>query len=72
MKKILLAVLVLNLTACAGMLKPVGDWFDAQDECQIKSRPKGKPAPDYCGASAGKSLFITPGNARNNYIVVVK
>jgi hypothetical protein len=69
-KLIALILLTLQLTACAGLLAPVGDFFDSQDQCQTKSRPKNAPLPDYCGASAGRSIWIQPTN--NHYIVTVK
>ena len=72
MKYALVLTLLFNLTGCAGLLKPVGDYFDSQDACQTKSRPPGTPAPSYCGAATGKTVNITKGIGPNNYIVTVK
>lgn len=72
MKYVIAFVLLFNLTGCAGLLAPVGDFFDKQDACQTKSRPPGTPPPSYCGASAGKSITVTQGLSRNNYLVNVK
>lgn len=68
MKYAIVSVLLLNLVGCA----VYGKYADMMDTCQIGSRPAGTPAPSYCGASAGKSITVTQGLSKNNYLVNVR
>lgn len=72
MKYAIASILLLNLTACAQVPQWVADSFDRSDACQTKSRAPNTPAPDWCGAANGKTVFVQPGIARNNYIITVK
>lgn len=50
MKTILMAVIVLTLTACSGPLKLLAAQYNSQDECQNQVQPS------WCGASNGTRL----------------
>ena len=70
--KLITILVLLSLTGCAGLLAPVGNMFDAMDKCQTKSRSPGEPLPDYCGASAGRTISINRSIAPNTYIITTR
>lgn len=73
MRVLLVLLVALNLTACApGSGRWFAEYMDSWDTCQTLSRPKGTPAPEYCGAALGKTVYVNQGLSRNSYVVTVK
>jgi hypothetical protein len=79
MKIILMAVVIVSLTGCAGKLAFVGDHFDRYDPCQSNefSRHTGsrlKPAnyqpPAACGGTARQTIGVVRNNSGNQTAII--
>jgi hypothetical protein len=71
-KFVAVSALLFNIVGCAGLLAPVANWIDKQDECQTKSRPPNTPAPSYCGAASGHTLQVARGAYNGTYLINTK
>jgi hypothetical protein len=67
MKILTTALLVINLSGCAGIAR----MYDMADDCQTRpelNRPQGYKAPDWCGASSGRTYIYNNQSQRIGYI----
>lgn len=58
MKKILMLVLLLSLTGCAGILKPYANFANAQDPCQKYGKSANWQQPNWCGGSGYSNTVV--------------
>lgn len=72
MKTILVSVLLLTLSGCAGALAPLANYIDSQDPCQSKGKSATWTKPDFCGAASGHTVQISRGAYNGTYLVNVK
>lgn len=71
MKTIILALIVVNLTACAAPVNFLASIYDGADTCQRTDLlDKGK-YPSYCGAGSGKT-YITRDYLTNKPIATTR
>ena len=67
MRILILTLTLISLQGCAGIAR----MYDLADDCQTRpelNRPKGYKAPDWCGASAGRTYIYTNQGQRIGYI----
>jgi hypothetical protein len=67
MKLLIVTLLTINLTGCGVIAK----IYDRADDCQTRpelNRPQGYKAPDWCGASAGRTYIYNNQSQRIGYI----
>jgi len=72
MKKILLVLSLISLTACQTPPRFISNHFNSNDPCQSYGKPKDYQKPNWCGSSQGQVVNVNQGLSRNNYIVTVK
>ena len=72
MKKLLILLTAVNLTACATPPQFVSNYFNSNDPCQSYGKREGYQKPNWCGTSGSTNYFVTQPLGRHGPIVVTR
>jgi hypothetical protein len=69
---LIISLLLLNLTGCAGLIHSYGELADARDPCQMKGKATNHVKPDWCHSGQGYTKPLRIYSPTNQHIATVR